>query len=160
MVLTLSSTAFAHAAQPGGETVAQAAAAAPGGGGAGSVNGTESTNGAGSTDRANGADSALPAGSGENVQTGEPTAAPAPAENENEQTEDENAQDAQQNTETSDDAKADVKKKPIRNKYPNTKKDLLLTFAVRIRNSARAGRPSWRVISSNRAKKTRSTRKS
>ena len=110
MVLTLSSTAFAHAAQPGGETVAQAAAAAPGGGGAGSVNGTESTNGAGSTDRANGADSALPAGSGENVQTGEPTAAPAPAENENEQTEDENAQDAQQNTETSDDAKADVKK--------------------------------------------------
>ena len=97
MVLTLSSTAFAHAAQPGG-------------GGAGSVNGTESTNGAGSTDRANGTDGALPAGSGENVQTGEPTAAPAPAENENEQTEDENAQDAQQNTETSDDAKADVKK--------------------------------------------------
>lgn len=101
MVLTLSSTVFAHAAQPGGETVAQAAAAAPGGGGAGSVNGTESTNGAGS---------ALPAGSGANVQTGEPTAAPAPAENENEQTADENAQDAQQNTETSDDAKADVKK--------------------------------------------------
>lgn len=98
MVLTLSSTAFAHAAQPGGETVAQAAAAAPGGGGAGS------------TDRADSADGALPAGSGENVQTGEPTAAPAPAENENEQTEDENAQDAQQNTETSDDAKADVKK--------------------------------------------------
>ena len=103
MVLMLSSTAFAHAAQPGGETVAPAAAAVPGGGGAGSVNGTESTNGAGSADRANGAGSALPAGSGENVQTGEPTAAPAPAENENEQ-------DAQQNTETSDDTKADVKK--------------------------------------------------
>lgn len=147
MVLTLSSTAFAHAAQPGG-------------GGAGSVNGTESTNGAGSTDRANGVDGALPAGSGENVQTGEPTAAPAPAENETSRQRMKTRKTRSRIQKQATTRKLTLKKKPRRNKYPNTKKDLLLTFAVRIRNSARAGRQAGGLFHQIGQKKTRSTRRS